>query len=308
MPVLSVGNLHLGGSGKTPMVAAIATHLREAGERPAVLSRGYGRRTSGFRIASVGEGPSGDPRDIGDEPAMLAELVPGVPVVVGEDRFLAGLEALQQLSPTPGVFVLDDGFSHLRLARDVDLLVFPATRPWGTGRLLPFGDLREPLEAVAHADVAVLTGANPVTESDREDFSNHLRPLGFRGAAFAAGLAAELEPALSAGTRVVLATGVARPERVAETVQSLGVDVVKHLCFGDHHSFPQSSLAKVERALRRAHTEILVVTSKDLPKLKDRLKKLPVEVRVRATPQESFWKWLDQSSLISKRGSPPSTD
>ncbi|HSL81520.1 MAG TPA: tetraacyldisaccharide 4'-kinase, partial [Thermoanaerobaculia bacterium] len=129
-PVVSVGNLHWGGAGKTPLAAAVAAHLRDrpdAGLRVAVLSRGHGRSEPGrVRTVSTGEGPLLGPAAAGDEPVLLAGELPGVAVVVGADRHAAGRHALAHLDPPPDVFVLDDGFSHVRLARDVDLLAFPA--------------------------------------------------------------------------------------------------------------------------------------------------------------------------------------
>ncbi|HEV3074721.1 MAG TPA: tetraacyldisaccharide 4'-kinase [Thermoanaerobaculia bacterium] len=159
LPVISVGNLHWGGGGKTPLVAAVAAHLRQRGLAVCILSRGYGRRGGGgVRIVSRGDGPLLTPAEAGDEPVLLAGELPGVAVVVGADRHRAGLEALARLRPAPDLFLLDDGFSHLGLHRDLDLLAFPAADPFGGGRLWPGGRLREPLAASARADAALLTG------------------------------------------------------------------------------------------------------------------------------------------------------
>lgn len=154
-PVLSVGNLHWGGGGKTPITAAIARHLRDSGHQVVILSRGHGRKSTGPLIVSRGQGAE-VPVDIsGDEPALLARLK-GVAVVVGERRFAAGTLALSTLPCD--IFLLDDGFSHVRLARDLELLLFPAAAPLGGGLLLPSGRLREPLHAVQHANAVLLTG------------------------------------------------------------------------------------------------------------------------------------------------------
>jgi tetraacyldisaccharide 4'-kinase len=158
VPVVSVGNLHWGGGGKTPLVAAVAAHLRQRGLAVCILSRGYGRSGSGVGVVSRGDGPLLAPADAGDEPVLLAGELPGVAVVVGADRHRAGIEALARLRPAPDLFLLDDGFSHLALHRDLDLLAFPAADPFGGGRLWPGGRLREPLAASARADAALLTG------------------------------------------------------------------------------------------------------------------------------------------------------
>jgi tetraacyldisaccharide-1-P 4'-kinase len=158
-PVLSIGNLHWGGGGKTPLVAAVAAHLRARGVEVCILSRGYAGRGRGVRVVSRGGGPLLEAQEAGDEPVWLAGELPGVAVVVGPDRCHAGLEALARLRPAPDVFLLDDGFSHLALHRDLDLLAFPAADPFGGGRLWPGGRLREPLAAVVRASAVLLTGA-----------------------------------------------------------------------------------------------------------------------------------------------------
>src|SRR5258708_24823191 len=155
-PVISVGNLHWGGSGKTPLVAAIAAHLRDRGLAVCILTRGYGSRGRGVRVVSAGHGPLLDVRMAGDEPALLAGELPGVAVVVGPDRHQAGLEALARLDPAPDLFLLDDGFSHLALPRDLDLVAFPAPAPFGGGPVFPSSRLREPLAPVNRADPWVL--------------------------------------------------------------------------------------------------------------------------------------------------------
>ena len=249
-PVISVGNLQLGGSGKTPLVAAIAAHLDAGGRRVAVLSRGYGRTTRGPRLASRGKGPEADAAEVGDEPRMLAEALPRVAVVVGEDRYAAGLYAIEALGAPPDVFVLDDGFSHLGLARDLDLLAFPLERPWGNGRLLPFGSLREPLDAARAAQAVILTGVTGALDGAAQPLRVALAPFGFAGPAFAAGLEATIEPR-PASARVVLATGIAHPERVARTARALGLEVLEHLAFADHHRFPHAQ-PRPHRACPRA--------------------------------------------------------
>ncbi|HVR27985.1 MAG TPA: tetraacyldisaccharide 4'-kinase, partial [Thermoanaerobaculia bacterium] len=289
-PVLSVGNLHLGGSGKTPLVAAVARHLRDRGTAVTILSRGYGRDTRGVLIASRGRGAEASAAEVGDEPFMLAEQLQGVGIVVGEDRVEAGRHALQVLAPRPEVFVLDDGFSHLELARDLDLLAFPAHRPWGNGRLVPFGSLREPLGAARAADAVLLTGVEGAAADAGRELAERLRPFGFTGPGFAVGLEAALHPDVDG--RVLLVTGVASPERVLATARALGLDVAQHLSFGDHHRFGRRSLERIERARARTGAEAVVVTAKDRAKLEGRLDAPIRELRVEATPEPAFWVWL----------------
>ena len=153
--VVSVGNLTLGGSGKTPTVELAVRTLRELGAVPAVVSRGYGRITRGVHVVADRDGIRTDARTAGDEPLLLAERLPGVAVVVGENRHDAGRVAVEQLGAT--ALVLDDGFQHRTLAKDLEILVVQGRAPWGNAHVLPRGMLREPLAGLARAHAVVVT-------------------------------------------------------------------------------------------------------------------------------------------------------
>ena len=296
-PTVSVGNLHWGGSGKTPTVIAIARGLSDTGPsgpglRVAVLSRGYRRRSSAPLVVSLGDGLPATVEEAGDEPLMIAEQAPGVAVVVGADRRAAAALALSR-DPSVDVFVLDDGFSHVRVRRDVELLTFPAVDPFAGGLLLPGGRLREPLEKVRLADAVVLTGLEAGDELP-EDFEPTVRRYGFRGPVFTSRLRAEVV-AGSPPRRPLLVTGVARPERVARTAAAAGLECVDHLRFPDHHRYPQRSLRAVGAACARHRCDAVVVTSKDAVKLRGRLPEgAPplVELRVEALLDREFLPWL----------------
>jgi tetraacyldisaccharide 4'-kinase len=298
--VVSVGNLHWGGSGKTPLVAAIAAHLRDRGAAVCILSRGYASQGRGVRVVSTGEGPILDPLVAGDEPVLLAGELPGVAVVVGPDRHEDGTEALRRLEPPPDLFLLDDGFSHLRLHRDLDLVAFPAGDPFGGGRLLPSGRLREPLAAMARAHAALLTGASGA-DREGETLAEALRPYGFTGPGFASrtvpGSPRRIGGGdLPAGARVLLVTAIARPDAFAATVRDLGFEIAGEIRFPDHHGYPPASLARIAEAWRASGAEAVLVTSKDRVKLQDRLGELGVplaELPIRAEPEPAFWQWLD---------------
>jgi tetraacyldisaccharide 4'-kinase len=235
----------------------------------------------------------------GDEPVLLAGELPGVSVVVSPDRHRAGLHALARLSPPPGLFLLDDGFSHLALQRDLDLLVFPAADPFGGGRLAPGGRLREPLASSERADAVLLTGALPEgSQSLGDELATALRPHGFRGPGFAAptraGAARRLTGGeLPAGSRVVLASGIARPEAFASLARSEGFEIVRELPFGDHHDYPPSSLEAMARAVDETGADAVLVTSKDRVKLLGQLDLPLAELPIEAHPEPAFWQWLD---------------
>src|SRR5437867_6214613 len=149
-PVVSVGNITLGGSGKTPMVEQVALGLRELGATPAIVSRGYGRATRGVAIVADREGVRLGPRAAGDEPVLLGERLPGVPVIVGENRYEAARVAVERCGAT--AIVLDDGFQHRTLEKDLEILVVHGPSPWRNRRPFPRGMLREPLSALRRAD------------------------------------------------------------------------------------------------------------------------------------------------------------
>jgi tetraacyldisaccharide 4'-kinase len=309
-PVVSVGNLHWGGTGKTPLTASLAAYLRDRGLTTplqdrglavCILSRGYASRGRGVRVVSTGEGPLLGPLVAGDEPVLLAGELPGVAVVVGPDRHHAGLHALRRLPRTPQLFLLDDGFSHLALHRDLDLVAFPAADPFGGGRLPPSGRLREPLAAIARAHGVLLTGAS--SEEDGERLAAALRPFGFQGPGFASftrpgaprwlsgsGLG---EGEIPAGARLFLVSAIARPDGFLQAVRELGLEVAGELRFPDHHRYPLASLDRIADEFRAAGADAVLTTAKDAVKLLGRLA-LPVAVLpIRAEPEPRFWNWLD---------------
>ena len=168
--VVSVGNLTVGGTGKTPMTALVAAYLRDRGCGPAVLSRGYGR-TKGAPVNVVSDGASIllGPEQAGDEAHLLARSLPGVPVLTGPDRRRLGRHAIEKFGSR--VLVLDDGFQHYKLARDLDLVLLDAQKPWGNGWLLPAGPLREPRRRAGRAHAFVLT------RSDVPDVASTLKEI-----------------------------------------------------------------------------------------------------------------------------------
>jgi tetraacyldisaccharide 4'-kinase len=295
--VISVGNLHWGGSGKTPLVAAVAVHLRHRGLAVCVLSRGYASSGRGVRVVSSGEGPLLGPSLAGDEPVLLAGELPGVAVVVGPDRHRAGVHALHRLSPPPDVFLLDDGFSHLPLRRDLDLVAFPAADPFGGGRLAPSGRLREPLAAMARAHAAILTGLEEHDGSGAA-LAEALRPYGFTGPGFASvtrpGVPRRIGGGdLAPGARVFLVSAVARPEAFAEMARRLGLEIADELRFPDHHEYSSASLTRITDAWRASGAETVLTTAKDRVKLHGRLGVPLAELPIRAEPEPVFWEWLD---------------
>jgi tetraacyldisaccharide 4'-kinase len=248
------------------------------------------------RIVSTGEGPLLGPKVAGDEPVLLAGALPGVAVVVSPDRFEAGRHALERLEPAPEVFVLDDGFSHLQLFRDLDLLAFPSDDPFAGGRLLPGGRLREPLSAVHRADAVILTGEPELAGSD---LAMALRDFGFEGPGFRAPTRVEA-PRLSTGgslpqgARVLLLAAIARPQRFLAAARKFDFEVAGTLTFPDHHDYPAPSLASIEEAFQSSRAVAILTTTKDEVKLLGHLELPLASLPIRAEPEEEFWVWLDR--------------
>ena len=296
-PVISVGNLHWGGGGKTPLVAAIAAHLRDAGQAVAILTRGYGSKGDGVRILSRGDGPLLGPKLAGDEPVLLAGMLPGVSIVVCPNRHLAGRHAMHRLEPPPDLFLLDDGFSHLALHRDLDLLAFPAADPFAGGRLAPGGRLREPLSSARRADGVLLTGAGGDGD-DGAQLAKALAPWGFDGPGFASRTAAQPprligEGEIRPGASALVVSGIARPEPFLGAVRAAGLRVAEHLDFQDHHPYPPASVEKIQAAYASHGADLVLTTGKDRVKLQGRLEMPLAELPIRAEPEPSFFQWLD---------------
>ena len=304
-PVISIGNLHWGGTGKTPLTAAVSAHLRDRGLAVCILSRGYGGQGKGVRVVSTGGGPLLGPRVAGDEPVLLAGELPGVGVVVGPDRWQAGQQALRRLDPVPDLFVLDDGFSHLALRRDLDLVALPTADPFGGGRLAPGGHLREPLAAIARASAVILTGPDA---SGGGALAEALRPYGFTGPGFASrtlpGRPRQIggrRDELPAGLSVFLVSAVARPDSFTAVVRSLGYEIAGELRYPDHHAYPPASLEQIVAAWKTSGAATVLTTSKDRVKLLGRLDIPLAELPIQAQPEEAFWTWLDGEIDLLRR-------
>jgi tetraacyldisaccharide 4'-kinase len=275
-PVISVGNLTVGGTGKTPCVAFLARLLRDAGHDVAILSRGYRREGRGRVEVSDGSKILCSPWEAGDEPYLLAASCPGVRVVVDKDRYAAG-RWIESRAPV-SVFILDDGYQHLRLARDLNVALLDATDPTGGGQLPPFGRLREPLAGLARADAVIVTRADqpfdealvkrtveeycrprtPVFHAHHE--VTGLRPLN----ALAEGRAAATA---FAGRPVAALSGVARPATFAADLLRLGMKVVLRRDFEDHHRYTREEFAHFAAQARSAGAAAIITTEKDAANL-----------------------------------------
>lgn len=248
-PVVSVGNLSVGGAGKTPLVIRLAQLLKAQGARVDVLSRGYGRRDTG-RVERVD--PEGDAARYGDEPLLIARAAE-VPVYVGAGRYEAGLLAEHDANHR-GIHLLDDGFQHRKLARDLDIVVLHASD--FEEMLLPAGRLREPLSALRRASVIVLRAEDRAREAE-------LRKRGIAAPVWIQHRKLAMEKVSSA----VAFCGIARPEEFFAALRAQSVDLVATIALGDHQNYSTAELDRIAAAVRESGAECLVTTEKDTARL-----------------------------------------
>lgn len=240
--IIVVGNITAGGSGKTPLVIRICEILKTAGYRPGVVSRGYGRKVRGLRLAT----PASDPDVVGDEPLLIAQRT-GVPVIVAPDR----CEAVRTLlKKEVDVVVSDDGLQHYRLPRDVEICVIDGSRGFGSGRLIPAGPLREPLERLGAFDYLVVNGEPDAVPAELETIpmlltSGILRSMD-RGQNW--------RLAQFGGCKVNAVAGVGNPGRFFALLEHAGIKTIEHV-FPDHHAFSASDFERMDRSLPILMTE-----------------------------------------------------
>ncbi len=265
-PVISIGNLALGGRGKTPLVELTATLLRDAGRPVAVLSRGHGGDFRGDLLV-VGDGTRvlAEAAQAGDEPVMLARALPGVVVAVGRDRARAGRAVEAAMGPR--VFVLDDGFQHLRLARDLDIVCVDADDL--RERPLPAGVLREPPSALGRAHLIVVSGEEEdAARAAGETLSQRFGPARvLRARRCPAGFFDRAGAPARAPARPFLLTGIAWPERVVSDLAAQGLPLAGHAAFADHHRFRPDEIEAVGRQAERSGADAIVTTAKDAVRL-----------------------------------------
>jgi len=266
-PVISVGNITAGGTGKTPVVCWLADRLRREGMHPAILLRGYKRKNG-----------SGDEEDL-----LRESLSAGAPVIVHAqpDRVAGALQVLRE-HPEVNAIILDDGFQHRRLRRDFELVLIDATSPFGHGHVHPRGLLREPLEGLNRADAIVLTRCDLVPDSTREEIEQKLREMspaaaiyrarhelaGMRSEAISAAAAPDLPIELLESTPFFAFAGIANPEALHRQLWQFGESYRAHHWFADHHAYVDDDLRRMQEAARSAGAAMLVVTEKDWRKLR----------------------------------------
>lgn len=278
VPVISVGNLTCGGTGKTPAVQAISRALLEQGKRVVVLSRGHGGSVRGVAVASDGDNVLSTSLQVGDEPILLARTLPGVPVVVGKDRRDSGRIALERFAPD--VIVLDDGLQYWQLHRDLDVVIVNSRKPFGSGFLFPMGDLREPRSGLCRAGIVLLTGTDSLNAAQiqavRKAISgvapdipvhaaNHL-PVCVRDTE----TQAELDAGWLAGRCVFAFCGIGQPDSFMGSLRDTGASVDGNIVFADHHRLSDRDITAIIEGADACGAEAIITTEKDFARLDGR--------------------------------------
>jgi tetraacyldisaccharide 4'-kinase len=301
IPVVSVGNLTAGGSGKTPFVAYLGGRLREMGRRVAVASRGYGGIPQDLpATVSDGSGCRMSAREAGDEPVLLANLLPSAVVIVCRDRAAAARFARDRHGAD--LVLLDDGFQHLRILRDLDLLLVDAVQGFGNGRMMPLGPLREPLEGLRRADAMVVTGAATSLQVGTARVREILRRLRLEPPLFPCERRVEgflrveteesVPPAALKGLKILAFSGIARPESFEEDLRSLGLNLVRSIRFRDHQPLGADELEEIGSGARESGADLIVTTEKDRMRLGARPPGAPLytlNIRLVPVDEEGFW-------------------
>jgi tetraacyldisaccharide 4'-kinase len=314
---VSVGNLTVGGTGKTPLVALAAEILAESGEKVCIISRGYKRENPKTRVlVSDGEKIFVTARQAGDEPFELAQKLLGKAFIVADaNRVAAGNWARKEFGIT--AFVLDDAFQHLRARRDLNVVVIDATNPFGNGKLLPFGILREPLENLKRADAVVVTRANLV--GTVEDLKKKIRRFNADCPVFVSEnktiLLTEIKdfPAKANDTQnweekpkpnFLAFCGLGNPNNFFEQMRRDNFDLAATEIFSDHYFYKQSDVENLERKARLAGASALLTTAKDAVKLKSLQCDVPcfvAESEMVFSGENDFRSWLISKLKESKQ-------
>jgi tetraacyldisaccharide 4'-kinase len=272
--VVSVGNITLGGTGKTPFVCLLSEMIQARGYRVAILSRGYkGNFSRPFALVTDGERIIMGPRQAGDEPYLLAEKLKGVPVIVGRERRLSGSYAINQFRTE--VLILDDGFQHLPLIRDLNLLLIDSSSPFGNGCLFPRGALREPVRQVSRADAVILTkvGQSGNINNLKQNFKKILERQRIFQVDYAAGeirlyeKKTTLPPEFLKGKKVLAFSGLAKPDSFRKTLLSLDAEIVEFETFPDHYWYDPKDATNLGARAAELKVDALVTTEKDLVRM-----------------------------------------
>ncbi len=284
--VISVGNITVGGTGKTPMVDWFLSFLVQRGIKPAVLTRGYkAQRSENVQILSDLTAEKGNCLQFGDEPWLLFRNHPDISLYISPDR----VEAAKQAQIDADILLLDDGMQHLQLNRDLEIIMIDAVSGLGNGHLIPLGPLREPLSSLARANVVIFTKTNlessqkirqqiaPFLHSDIRQFDGEYLP----DQLIPSDNSLPLSPTVIKNKRCLLFSGIGNPRGFFKTIESTGAAIEEHLIFDDHQEYNTDALERIKQLAKEQSFDYLICTEKDWVKLETRRNDLPVVHRLK---------------------------
>ena len=267
--VISVGNITVGGTGKTPLVIYLAEKLRAEGEKVAILTRGYKRQKKEMLDLTQISRDEFNWRDAGDEPCLLARRLPEVPLMVAKNRYHSGDSAVREHGAR--FLIMDDGFQHLRLLRDTDIVVIDSTNPFGNGKLLPAGPLREPLTSLKRADILVLTKTDQA--ANKEELVAMLKRYNHKAPIVESVYQVRSIERLSDGfpvqpdkvhsKRALAFSGIGNPLSFENTLRQLGIRILRHRKFRDHFAYESKDILELDREAESLGAELIITTEKD---------------------------------------------
>ena len=264
--VLSIGNLTLGGTGKTPMVVFFAIYLISLGKKVAILSRGYGRKTKGMVLVSKGDGNIlCSWQDCGDEPYMIANKLKGVPVLVDENRYRGGLYLRESFNPD--IIIMDDGFQHRALHRDLDVVLIDGGDSISEHRLLPHGKLREPWSNIIRADAIIITKKRPSALIKRK-IDETLLPQLYTKFIPTIRHPSSFSSKTKIDKNIFIISGIGNPSFFKKTVEHLGYEICGGKTFPDHHHYKKEDLDTIQLLMEKSGASQILTTEKDWVKLK----------------------------------------
>tara|TARA_A100001037_G_C15144729_1_gene635707 strand:- start:3055 stop:4137 length:1083 start_codon:yes stop_codon:yes gene_type:complete len=297
VPVISIGNISLGGTGKTPVLIWLLRKLIEKNLNPAVISRGYGSSNSNFTLVSDGKGNILTSPPASDESVMLSRLFPNVPIITGTDRILSGEKVISSFNVD--VVLIDDGFQYLKLKRNFDFLLFHGKNPFGNGRVFPSGILREPISHSKYADAFLVTG------EDKEKGEQNLASLNLTVPIFKGELTVEhifcpeqesyfkLEDIKS--SRILAFSGIGNPDSFDNILEKQGITIIEHLKFPDHVFYCERNLEKIRKKTQELNPDYMITTQKDVVKLDDFKLGVPLlvlTVKMKIDNSDSLWELI----------------
>ncbi len=272
-PTISVGNLVLGGTGKTPMVRYLVELLQNSGCNPAIISRGYkGKAKETINVVASGGKVHLPPQEAGDEPYMLAKSLPETMVLTGKKRIYPARKAVEMGADC---LILDDGFQHLAIQRDVDIVLFDAAYQAGNSRLLPAGPLREPVTALRRADCFMLTGTTEKNRKRAEKFAKLLEkrfpaiPVFFGERSTLSFYNIDGKACTGPGGKVLAFCGIAQPQRFENSLKEAELDLQEFITFADHTSYSSTRIERIEQKAIACGATALITTEKDSVKLQN---------------------------------------